>query len=451
MKKIRWFQAFGVGAAIWLILAGCQNKPEPKTVLPQENAKKVVRIMYYSEQQFMREYGNSFMKRFPNVEIQVIPMRQDIGGTMQNVTDSAILEQKPDLVYGSGIIRELNKTGKLIELTHLMKQDHIEQSQFSASAMEVIRNLGDGKLVALSPAFQTVALYYNKDLFDRLRISYPSNDMSWSGILQLSKTIAKADNNGMPLFGLDLEHYLSHRFFIDRYVDGVGISAYSDDMREVKYTSEAYRAAFGEVIDAIGSGAVYLPPEKPEPSKTKKESLIRSKFIAGEAAMAIAPPSLILSLKEAASLGIPSFSWDIASAPSNPQKQGQSPDIIVSNLFAIMSDSPNKEAAWEFLKYITGPDMAAELEKTKTRTLSIRIDASKTIDGRKLDPFYALRPIQFAKSPFTQQLYEQINSIRSEELTDMIYGRKRIADGLQSMQTRVQLALDREYGGKTEK
>ncbi|TMV50051.1 carbohydrate ABC transporter substrate-binding protein [Paenibacillus mesophilus] len=450
MKKNRWCRALGIGAAVWLALTGCQSKTAQTTAPPQENAKKVVRIMYFSEQQFMKEYGDSFKSHYPNVEIQIIPMMLFSGGKTTNVTDSAILEQKPDLVYGSGIIRELNKTGKLIELTHLMKQDRIEQSQFSASALEVIRNLGDGKLVALSPTFQTVALYYNKDLFDRLRIAYPSNDMSWSGMLQLSKTIAKADNKERPLFGLDLDHYLPHRFFIDRYVDGVGISAYSDDMREVKYTSEAYRSAFEEVIGAFGS-AIYLPPEKREPSKSKAESLLKSKFIAGEAAMAIAPPSLILSLKEAASLGIPSFSWDIVTAPSHPQKPGQSSDVFAADLFAIMSDSPNKEAAWEFLKYITGPAMAAELERTKPKTLSIRLDAAKTMDGRKLDPFYALRPIPFGQSPFTQQLYEQILSIRTEELTDMIYGRKRIAGGLKSMQTRVQLALDREFGGKTEK
>lgn len=451
MNKFRWFQALGIGAAIWLVLAGCQSKAAQTTVYPQENLKNVVRIMYWSEQQFMKEYGNSFKKSFPNVDIQVIPMRQSSGGKMTNVSDSAILEQKPDLVYGSGIIRELNMTGKLIELTPLMKQDHIELSQFSASAMEALRSSGDGKLVALSPTFQTVALYYNKDLFDRLHIAYPSKDMSWYGTLQLSKTFAKADNNGKPMFGLDVDHYLPHRLFIDRYVNGIGISAYTDDRREVKYTSDGYRTAFKEAIDAFGSGAVYLPPEKPEPSKSKAESLLRSKFIAGEAAMAIAPPSLILSLKEAASLGIPSFSWDIVPAPSNPQRPGQSPDIAVADLFAIMSDSPNKEAAWEFLKYLTGPGMAAELEKTKPKTLSIRIDAAKTIDGRKLDPFYALRPIQFTKSPITPQLSEQLSSISTEEMTDMIYGRKKIADGLQSMQTRVQIALDREFGEKTEK
>lgn len=445
MSKDGRMKQIGLCAAVLLALTGCQSglveQPEA-TLPPPDNARKSLTIAYYSGQQFMKEYGDSFKKQNPNVDIRIIPMMVfEPGKAARPVENSVILEQKPDLIYGPKLVIEQAAAGKLLELTALMKQDQIEPSQFSEIALESLRQTGGGSLLTLSPSFQTAALYYNKTLFDRLQLPYPSNDMSWPSLLQLAKSAARTED-GRQLYGLD--NYTSLGNWLSQYVTSTGAKPFSSDNREAAFTSPAYKAAYGEAIDAFRSGAFYLPPEKSESAKTRTEHLQRNKFIAGEAAMRIDSPGFIYDLKTAAALGIPSFDWEIVTEPIDPNRPGQSSSVLVGDQFAILSDSPNQRAAWEFLKFITGPDMAAQLAKTKPGVLSIRNDAIRLIEGRKLDPFYAHKPVQLKSSPFPQQLATSISQILNEEQPDILYGRSTVEAGLQSIQTRVQAAFD-EY------
>ncbi|GAA3409716.1 ABC transporter substrate-binding protein [Paenibacillus hodogayensis] len=430
----------GLGIAVLLALAGWRGSLKEQATLPlPDNARKSLSIVYWSEKQFMDEYGASYKIHNPNVDIRVIPMMVfETGKAARAIENSVILEQKPDLIYSPSLVTEQVKAGKLLELTALMKQDQIELSQFSESALEALRQTGGGNLLSLSPTLQTAALYYNKTLFDRLQLPYPSDDMSWPSLLQLAKSAARTED-GKQLYGLDNNR--SPRIWLSDYTTSIGAAAFSTDNREAKYTSPEFKAAFDEALDAFRSGAVYLPPETSEPTKTTTERLLRNKFIAGEAAMRIDTPGFINDLLNAATLGIPSFDWKIVTEPVDPKRPGQSSSVLVGDQFAIMSDSPNQRAAWEFLKFITGPDMAAQLAKTKPGVLSIRNEAIRSIEGRTLDPFYAHKPFQTMSSRFPQPLARSISQISDEEMLDILYGRSTVDAGLQSMQSRVQTAI----------
>lgn len=422
--------------ATMLLAAGCVSKPldVPPQQAPETAARKTLKIAYFNEQQFTKEYGSTFKKFNPNVDIEIIPMIQTSGGKTVFLENAAILEKKPDLVYGPTLITDMNKAGKLVDLSGLVKQDNFDLGQFAENALEAIRDTTDGRLVALSPSFQTAALYYNKKIFDRLGLPYPTGDMSWSSMMSLAKSIAR-EEGGKRLYGLQSSSTLTS--ITNSYLTGMGVSMYSSDQLEAKFTSDAFQTAFGEVVNAFRSGALYLPPE--EPAKTKEDSLSRSKFIIGEAAMITASPSLIAALREApAASGVPAIDYDIVAEPYS----GSS--FLAADLFGIMKDSPNIQTAWEFLKFVTGKEMAAELIKTKPGVLSIRKDAITAIDGHKLDPFYAKKPKSISISTRSPELVRKLNDIVTEEFTHMFYERKSVTDGLKQLQQRAQLAINED-------
>jgi len=450
-KRFRTFTA-GMAAAL-MLLAGCKSSPAvapPAQPLPAESEKGSLKIVYFNEEQFKREYGTFFKKHHPDIDIQVIPSIQSNGGKTTSVETSVIMDQKPDIVFNP-LILELYQSGKLLDLEQLMKQDQMDQNQFSAAALEAIRvNYGGGSsLIALSPSFQTAALYYNKAIFDRLNIPYPTSDMSWRSVLQLAERVARVED-GKQLYGL--EYFGTPYSLMSYYISGTGAESKSSDGRKAQYTSEANKTATNEFIDAIRNGAVYVPPENiPSGLKIKEHTLLRNKFAAGEAAMRIDNPSLIGTQKQIAS-GVPefpAFPLSIVTDPINPQKPGQSNHVLVGDLFGIVSSSPNTKTAWQFIKFLIGPEMAAELEKTKPRVLSIRTDASKTRDGYHLEAFYSRKPLQItSRSPVSLQTSVEIGAIATQEFNNMIYGRRNVAEGLQTIQDQVQKLLDQEFADK---
>lgn len=447
-KRYRLRRSLWFGITALVALTGCSGKSsEPVTKVPVETVKKSLKVVYYSESQFMSEFGNSFKKIRPDIDIRVIPTAETVGGKRVPVETPKLLEQKPDIVFGPNLIAETSKAGKLVELSPLIKQDQLDMNDFSPAVLEQLRAMTDGKLFGLSPTFQSAALFYNKSLFDQSGISYPKNNMSWPSVIELAKKLARTEE-GKQRFGLD--SYRAPQQFLSHYLNLTGVRSRSDDGKSVLYTSDEYRTAVNAVAEAYKAGAVYLPPEIA--ASSRKEVLLKNKFIAGEAAMAFSDPRMIANLKEAAVLGIPAFAWDIVTEPVNPSKPNMSYSVIPGDVFAINADSQDMMTAWEFIKTITGPEMADEIAKTKPYVLSTRKDHVLAVDGRKMDAFYALGGRDTASGTqlnlWSAQLSQQISVIGTEEMSNIIYGRKSVAEGLSSLQKRADQAIEDEFAVK---
>lgn len=449
-KRYRMLRGSLVGITALVALTGCLGKPsEPATKVPVETVKKSLKVVYYSESQFMKEFGDSFKKIRPEIDIRVIPTADTVGGKRIPVETPRLLEQKPDIVFGPNLITEMSKAGKLVELSPLIKQDQLDLNDFAPAVLEQLRAMTDGKLFGLSPTFQSAALLYNKSLFDQSGISYPKNNMSWPSVIDLAKKLARTEE-GKQRFGLD--SYRAPQLFLSHYLNLTGVQSRSDDGKSVLYTSDEYRTAVNAVAEAYKDGAIYLPPEKASAASGRKEVLLKSKFIAGEAAMAFSDPRMIANLKEAAVLGIPAFAWDLVTEPVNPSKPNVSYSVIPGDVFAINADSSDMMTAWEFIKTITGSEMADEIAKTKPYVLSARKDHVLAVDGRKMDAFYALGGKDTAggtrPNMWSTELSLQISDFWAEETSSIIYGRKSVEEGLTSLQKRAEQAIGDEFSVK---
>ncbi|TNJ67457.1 hypothetical protein FE784_05745 [Paenibacillus hemerocallicola] len=113
---------------------------------------------------------------------------------------------------------------------------------------------------------------------------------------------------------------------------------------------------------------------------------------------------------------------------------------------------PTGETAWDLIKTITGPEMADEIVKTKPYVLSTRKDHVLTVDGRKMDAFYALGGLETISGNqlnlWSAQLSQLISVFRTEELTNIIYGRKTVAEGRSSLQKRAEQTVEDEFAMK---
>ncbi|RKN84576.1 ABC transporter substrate-binding protein [Paenibacillus ginsengarvi] len=337
--KGRIESGFGVKAAamlaVMVLLSSCSGKQDQPVVKPaEEQGSKKLKVAYFNQQEFNLVYGNALKKLLPDYEFEVIPSVKIENKFSVPVDPDELMKQKPDLIFGLASVQQLSKSGKVMELTPLLKQDNYDLNQLTSAAVEQSRAIGGGRLTNLSPTFNATGLYYNKDMFDRLGIPYPTNRMTWPSLLELAKKAARTEN-GKQLYGI-YTNYLPFSI-VQSYAKGVGTDYLSADKRKAMYASDAYVSAISVGVDAFKSNAVYLPPEKQVPATNKKESLLQNKFIAGEAAMSIYNTGLIEMMNDAVAQGIAPIKWDVVTGPVKADKPNEP-------LFGIVVNDPVKRS-----------------------------------------------------------------------------------------------------------
>jgi len=198
--------------------------------------------------------------------------------------------------------------------------------------------------------FQTVVLYYNKDMFDAAGVAYPTADWTYDDLRTSAKNLT-IDKNG------------------DGTIDQWGFASDLWDME--LFWSEAIWSWGGEVINPDHTQTLVGEPiareawqfmydlmftDKSMPDTNTSGQYGGDLFQAGIAAMTTighwAVPGYATT----------EFKWDVAPMPISPG--GGRATSVNSAGFVVAKDSKNADAAWEFIKYClsqTGQTRLTEL------------------------------------------------------------------------------------------
>src|SRR5512141_538365 len=185
--------------------------------------------------------------------------------------------------------------------------------------------------------FQTVVLFYNKDMFDAAGVAYPTADWTYDDLRAAAKQLTKDSNN-------------------DGKTDQFGM--YSDLWDMELIWSEAIWAYGGDIISADHTQTLIGEPKAREawqlfhdmmfvdkswPTTTTAGEYGGDPFLAGVAAMTSIGHWAVPGYADA------KFKWDVAPMPKGPAGQATS---VNSAGFVVGKASKNPDAAFEFLKYV---------------------------------------------------------------------------------------------------
>ena len=184
--------------------------------------------------------------------------------------------------------------------------------------------------------FQTVVLFYNKDMFDAAGVAYPTADWTYEDLRNAAKQLTIVGSDGkVSQFG----------FYSDLW-----------DMELI--WSEAIWAYGGDVINADHTKTLIGEPKAREAWKLFHDMMFEDKswpdsttageyggdpFLAGVAAMTTIGHWAVPGYAEV------KFKWDVAPMPKGPSGQATS---VNSAGFVVGKASKNPDAAFEFLKYV---------------------------------------------------------------------------------------------------
>ncbi|MCR5093891.1 MAG: sugar ABC transporter substrate-binding protein [Lachnospiraceae bacterium] len=366
----------------------------------------------------------------PNVTIEMV----DLGSTdYQTVLGTQLSGSDCDFDVVTikdvpGLVTLANK-GVLEPLDSLIAQDGIDLSVYSGITDQV--KVSD-VLYELPFRRDIWVLFYNKDVFDKAGVDYPTNDMTWEQYDELARKITDT-TPGAEVYGA---HYHTWRSTIQ--LMGILDGKHTIVDGTYDFTKPYYEMVLAQQKDGVCMDYATL----------KTQGLHYSAaFYQGNVGMLNMGswfiPTLISKIKDGE--GAAAANWGIV---KYPHAQGVEPGSTLATVtaLAIPTSAPNKDVAWDFVKFVSGAEGAEIMAGTgNTPAMSNEAINSKIaeMDGFPTDAAskealtashaYLEMPANEKSSEIETVLNEQHDNIMNEVST--------VDEAIEEMNTGVQAIL----------
>ncbi|BFH67218.1 MAG: extracellular solute-binding protein [Paenibacillus dendritiformis] len=437
------------------MLGGCVGE---KPVLEEmgKDGKGKIKLVFDDEESFFRQYGDSFNVKYPDIEFEVVNLQElywELQGK-ENVDHEAewvkfLDKHKPDvLMIDLERMEKLVQEGKLYNLDAVIAQDKFDLEGYMPGLIDLLREQGGGSLYGLAPFFTTNVIYYNAGLFREHHIEPPRDKMSWQEVLELSNRFAGIGSGQDQIYGFD-SSFGEPQELLFEVANVSSLRLFDAAGEKLVFQTDGWKQMVRLTTDAIRNKAVYALSLDEEDSGEDFSS-IDEPFFQGKAAMIMGSPWFITQLRKRAvkDKEAKPIDWGMVTAPVDPASPDESSYASLYTVYAIAADSPNKRAAWEFVKFVNGPEMAKSISRTVSGELPTRNQFMKEIEGKSTEVFYALRPKGENESMWAgpnadilHPFYSEFRKILKKELKAVIANKKTVDEAVAAIQAEGEAVL----------
>jgi multiple sugar transport system substrate-binding protein len=342
MDRIK--KLFPLIIALILLLAACGGNKSTNEDEQQNNEKKeeVVKIVYARGKdvtEATKKIVEEFQKKHPNIQVEFREMPSDTGQqhdayvTMLNAKSSEIDVMDLDVIWPA----EFAQAGYVLPLDRFIERDGIDVSKYNQGALSAANF--NGKQWALPKFIDTGLLFYRTDI-----ISEDQVPKTWDELIAAAK-----ENKGKE--GTQFGYLMQAKQYEGLVCNAVEfIAAYG-----------------GSIIDKDGNVTV----NSPETIKGLKKlvEITSSDFVPGNINTFTEVESHTAFIEgQSAFIRNWPYQWNLANSPheSNivdkvgvaplPAGDAGSAAALGGWMTAINKYSKHKEEAWEFVKFMTGPE-----------------------------------------------------------------------------------------------
>lgn len=221
----------------------------------------------------------------------------------------------------------------LTPLNSFIEKDRIDLKPYG-EALNYMRN-DKGELMALPYRSDIYILYYNKDIFDKAGVPYPTNDLTWQQFREIAKKLTSGEG-ASKIWGAYIHSWRSQ-------VQCPILLTTNKTLIDGEYSF--LKPAYELVLKMQNEDKSIMSLADIQTSNTHYRGL----FEAGKVGMLYMGTWLIGSLINDEH----NVNWGVAKAPHWPQNKAGS-TIAGLTTMAINSKSKKKEAAWKLATYFCG-------------------------------------------------------------------------------------------------
>ena len=351
-RNWRFMAAIAVAAAA--VLAGCQSRQSGQETAPAGSEETTqsgessggaetsassgtltVAIWDKNQEQGLTEVIKGFTEETGiKAQIQVTPWEQYWTMLEAGATGGSL----PDVFWmHSNEIARYSEYEMLLDLTERIKaSDKLEMDKFPEDIVGIY-NWEGTKQYAVPKDIDTIALWYNKTMFDEAGISYPDEDWTWETFADAAKKLTKPDGSQ---YGFALRPTNDQAGW-NNIVYDMGGYVISEDKKTSGFSQEGTIKALKFITDLMKEG--YAPPYEVIAENTE-EAL----FEAGKVAM-ITQGSWMLP--ELCNNDYVKANGDIALLPKDADT-GKRISIYNGLGWAASANTDMPEEAWKLIEYL---------------------------------------------------------------------------------------------------
>lgn len=403
-----------------ILISGCSKETTSFT----KDKNVTLDVGYTKEEHFKQRYSALLEDDYPNLRVNVVSTKELLTPDTNPV--QWVKENQVDLIYlPSELMDSFVQEGLLADIGPLIQKDDFDLERFIPSVIELTKAYGNGKIYGLPTNFYGSAIVYNKDLFDKYKIQYPEDQMTWESILLLSSKFPSTDSGnikGISLKNTNLLDLILHIGQTSR------LKAYDHQQQQVSFNGESWIPIWENAIQAYTNGALDINAD---------QNSYLAPFLAGERAMAVVSYDDYKRLEQEK---LP-FDWSTVTMAIDPAQADQSDSIRVPGFFAILNSSDDLDAAWELLKFFSSEDVARwEYRSDYGFSSLLEQVVSKVEDREKVTPFYKLSP---RIDHDHDLLPNELLTISQQTLDQILNHTLSVQEGLNLLQTKADQELKR--------
>src|SRR5215216_2964210 len=332
-----------------MVLAACapQETQAPAAAeAPAANVSGTIRVGSWDSAEALEPFESSiesFKAKYPDVDVQLESVPQGYGDKL--LTQFAA-GTAPDVIQvGDGDVAKFVTQGQLEPLDPYINGDNPLDMNVFFPAVAAIGQV-NGETYLLTKDYSPLVLYYNKDMFDAAGVEYPNENWTWDDFLAAAQKLTvegKQWGVQLPDSWGDLVWYRG----ISPIIYQNGGQVISDDGK----TTTGYLNS-PEVVEALQWYVDLIKVHKVAPNKEDLAALSGvDLFQTGQVAMLWTGRWPLQDFQKNTDL-------NFGTAPL-PMGKERANSICWAG-FGMYSKSPNKDAAWAFLKHIAAEEGAKD-------------------------------------------------------------------------------------------
>jgi len=317
--------------------------------LQPELSKEPIELVIFSVSgdsvdSFNERFGGALAKHFPNYTFTYI--KSEKGKTLQELLAAG---QQIDIYWDSirNYITSLQYEIQM-DMEPLLKKHGVDVSQFEPTAIDGMRKLSGGKLWGIPVFNNNLALFYNKDIFNKFGVPYPNDGMTWDEVLELNKKLTR-EQDGKQYLGLAVTttQMLSTNQYSLPFIDEkTGKSTLSDERWKKFYTTlyeePAKVAGYREYIRANNNNI-------PSTGQFHKEQNL-------------AMFAYLSSYFQVNAVNLKEVDWDMVSIPTFKELPGVGVQSYPT-YFSVTNMSKHKDEAMAAIKALVSEEVQTELSR----------------------------------------------------------------------------------------
>jgi multiple sugar transport system substrate-binding protein len=231
--------------------------------------------------------------------------------------------------------------GVLLPLTDRIAKDGVDLSKFPQSLTDIYKL--DGQQYAIPKDFDTIGLWYNKELFDAAKVKYPDETWTWQTMVDAAK---KLTNPAKGVYGIAAPPYTQENVY------------------------DAIFQAGGEVVSADGKTSGYDNPATQAGVEYWADMIHKHKVSPTAQQMTDTEPTALFSSgKVAMFMG---GSWEAVGFQKNTEikdkvdvavlPRGQRRAVVIHGLGnVIYAKTKHPDEAWQWVKFL-GSEQAQQIQ-----------------------------------------------------------------------------------------